>query len=357
MARVPALLNHGQLQTLLLGYTSPVHQFTLSEAALDYLSYAWPHNTLRTYFRVMDQFRDWSGMQHPFPATPQMVLDYFTQRREAGLGPNSVRTEAAALRFIHRCLDFEDPTSHIAVQSIVRGVRRRAIEKNSWKPKRAPAMTAEDLKLLTQRGLDAKHLLRDLRDRAFLLLGFYGAFRQSELCNIRVEHIGEAEHGITIEMGITKTNQLAERDHTKAIPAAGGGMCPVEAVNDWVSKAELSKGYLFRGLTRFGRLREEPHKYSSKPLAHSACNEILRRRVALAGLQRGKPYSVHSLRAGFVTLARHLKAPDHEIQAQTGHTDAASLMIYTRPQDAFKDNAVMQIAAYIQSTYDTGTKP
>ena len=63
---------------------------------------------------------------------------------------------------------------------------------------------------------------------------------------------------------------------------------------------------------------------------------MLKTRPAAAGIENADQYSMHSLRAGYVTFARDLGMTDGQIARQTGHKDLKTLMIYDRPEDALK---------------------
>lgn len=71
------------------------------------------------------------------------------------------------------------------------------IRKTHGKPKdKAPALSLIDLIKMAeflQRGT-----LMDLRNHALLLVGYFGAFRRSELVSICSEHITWSEEGIEI---------------------------------------------------------------------------------------------------------------------------------------------------------------
>lgn len=319
---------------------SPSPRASLSPEAREFLARAFPENTRLTYRRVVLDFRDWSGLAQPFPTSASVVADYLSHRAKAdGLAPSTLTTYASALRFAHLLLGYPDPTKNMVVMGILRGIRRTAQEDRDWAPNRAPAMTLEDLCAMVEVGLD-EMTLRDARDRAFLLVGFFGAFRQSELSAIRLERLRETPEGLLIRMGRTKTDQLDSRGHHKALLPGPPGLCPLAAVREWLTVSEITEGWLFRGVTKGGKLAAPPKnaRYPGR-LSHPTANRILTHRARLAGLDNRR-YSVHSLRAGFITVSRQLGAHDWQIQRQSGHQDVRTLGIYDRPESAFEGNAV-----------------
>ena len=70
---------------------------------------------------------------------------------------------------------------------------------------------------------------------------------------------------------------------------------PVEALREWLLRADIAKGPVFRAIDQWGGLDD-------KALTPQAVNSILKRRVAAAGLDP-KLYSAHGLRAGYLTEA------------------------------------------------------
>src|SRR5438128_10470387 len=85
--------------------------------------------------------------------------------------------------------------------------------------------------------------LRDLRNRALVLLGFAGAFRRSELVALNVEDIEETPEGMLVMLRRSKTDQegLGRR---VAIPR-GEIACPVAALRAWLSAAGITEGAVF----------------------------------------------------------------------------------------------------------------
>ncbi|WP_239292216.1 hypothetical protein [Candidatus Nitrotoga sp. 1052] len=70
-----------------------------------------------------------------------------------------------------------------------------------------------------------------LRDKAFLLTGFAGAFRRSDLVSIQVEDVHFVDEGIVIHLWRRKTDQTGQgRDI--AIPLMRGKYCPVKTITD-----------------------------------------------------------------------------------------------------------------------------
>jgi site-specific recombinase XerD len=184
----------------------------------------------------------------------------------------------------------------------MRGVRR-----TYGKPqRRAAALTTDDV--------------AELRDRALLLLGFAGGFRRSELVSIDCGAVRRCVHGLVIMILKSKSDQ--ESCGRQVVIPYGRMMCPVNALDAWLSASGITDGPVFRQMRKGGRL-------GTNRLSPEAVAEIMKRRVKEVGLDPGC-YSGHSLRAGFVTSAAAAGVPAWRIKAQTGHASDAMVGRYIR---------------------------
>jgi integrase len=173
--------------------------------------------------------------------------------------------------------------------------------------------------------------LRDLRDRALLLIGFAGGFRRSELVGLNCGDVERVRQGIILTLRRSKTDQAAE-GRKIGIPLARGHWCPVGVLEHWLDKSGIVEGALFRPIDRHGRMQ-------AKPLSGEAACLIVKERVHAVGIDPSG-YSGHSLRAGLATSAAQAGVPSWKIRQQTGHTSEAMLSRYIRDGELFIDNAV-----------------
>ena len=108
-------------------------------------------------------------------------------------------------------------------------------------------------------------------------------------------------------------------------------MCPVEALDAWLSASGITDGPVFRQMRKGGRV-------GTNRLSPEAVAAIVKRRVREIGLDPGC-YSGHSLRAGFVTSAAAAGVPAWRIKAQTGHASDAMVGRYIRHAALFDRDA------------------
>lgn len=217
-----------------------------------------------------------------------------------------------------------NPTSSELVKSVLRGLKRV----KSMAQQQAKPLLKEDLIL----ALDATgEGLRDLRDRALLLIGFAGGFRRSELVALTRGDVERVRQGMILTLRRSKTDQTGE-GRKIGIPLARGRWCPVGALEQWLSRSGTTEGALFRPVDRHGRI-------GVQALSGGAVCLVVKERVLAAGIDPSG-YSGHSLRAGLATSAAQAGVPSWKIRRQTGHASDAMLVRYIRDGELFLNNVV-----------------
>jgi integrase len=108
--------------------------------------------------------------------------------------------------------------------------------------------------------------------------------------------------------------------------------CPVRALRAWLAHAAIETGPLFLPVDRHGNVRR-------RRLSGQVVARVVKQRATQAGFESVDMLAGHSLRAGFVTVARENGVPDHAIQRQTGHASTAMLARYDRPKSLWKNAA------------------
>jgi integrase len=176
------------------------------------------------------------------------------------------------------------------------------------------AVTADVLsKLLATCGSES---LRDLRDRAILMLAFAsGGRRRSEVAGLRLEQLsaeapievpdGPPLASLAIHLGRTKTT-TGERDDVVYLTGR-----PVEALDAWIAAAKIDKGSLFRSIGRWGTV-------SRRAVDPQSINAIIKQRAVMAGLDPTE-ISAHGLRSGYLTEAANRGIPLPEAMDQSKH--------------------------------------
>jgi integrase len=163
--------------------------------------------------------------------------------------------------------------------------------------------------------------VRDIRDRALLLVGFAGAFRRSELVAIDAEDVERSTTGMAISIRLSKTDQEG-RGRRVFIPRGHGEICPVAALDRWLAVSRISRGPVFRSVKNGGTVM-------ARRLSGEAVAPVIKQRIRSLGRDASR-YSGHSLRAGFASSAASAAVPTWRIRAQTGHRSESTLALYIR---------------------------
>lgn len=292
---------------------------TDGEAVRDLIEHSVSDSTRVAYASDLKHFAEWGGV---LPAAPEMVAAYVA----AYAGKLSVATitrRVATLSKAHQAMAGSNPCQSALVKATLQGFRR----KHGTAQKQAKALTPEDLFAMLDATGDG---MKDVRDRALLLLGFAGGFRRSELVGLDVADIEHVRQGIIITLRHSKTDQEGA-GRKIGIPHGRTRHCPVAALTDWLTRSGVTEGAIFRPITRHGQLQPER-------LSGDAVSEVIRERLAAAGVDP-EGYSGHSLRAGFATSAAQAGASSLKIRQQTGHASDAMLSRYIRDGELFVGNA------------------
>ncbi|MER9304296.1 site-specific integrase [Mesorhizobium sp. M0496] len=202
------------------------------------------------------------------------------------------------------------------LQSAIKLAVRASVRPRGRKSKKA--VTADVLSALLK--ACAGDRLVDVRDRALLITAFAsGGRRRSEISALRVEQLveeepvpadprnsdGEKLPCLSIRLGRTKTTQA---DSDAFVLLVGR---PVLVLKDWLKRAGVTEGAVFRGVDRWGNLEK-------RALTPQAVNLILKRRVAEAGLDP-QAFSAHGLRSGYLTETARRGIPLPEAMQQSQH--------------------------------------
>src|ERR1700731_2790479 len=158
-------------------------------------------STRKAYGTDFRLFREWCEARgvSALPAAPETVAAYLAAHASISK-PSPLGRRVAAIRYAHKLAGLALPTDAEGVKATMRGIRRTF---GSARVRKAPAVSGKMLGMVAT----APNNLGGIRDRAFLLLGFAGAFRRSELVALDVADIEETETGLLVCIRSSKTDQ------------------------------------------------------------------------------------------------------------------------------------------------------
>jgi integrase len=179
------------------------------------------------------------------------------------------------------------------------------------------------------------------RDRALLLLGFAGAFRRTEICDITWQDLTYKDEGVIVLLRRSKTD-LAGRGRFVGIPyGRSWNTCAVRAMQAWRRQMETTMGDAFTERLPCFVPIQRAGGMLAQPLGEASISRILKDRTAAAGVEGN--FGGRSLRAGFVSTAADLGIPVEVIAKHTRHATMDNVLRYMRVDDPLRRNAASMI--------------
>jgi len=291
-------------------------------------------STRRAYGNDVRRFTEWCSLREitPFPVNIEALLKHLIWMVEQGRKLSTIERAVVSMSLAQDILKQGDSLrSSVELREFLKGLRRRKRREESVKE--APALMLADLKELVGNCDVTKR--RGLRDRALLTIGWFGAFRRSELVALNFGDVREVREGLRVNVRHSKTDQEA-RGAIVGLPRRTDSLCPVQALRarrgalaDESKAATEDSAAVFVALDNRCRLRR---------LAPQAVERVLRTHLG-SGSEARPLWTPHSLRAGFATEAARAGKPIFAIKRQTRHRSLAVLERYMREAETFVGNA------------------
>lgn len=280
-------------------------------------------STRRAYERDVRAFFTWTQATYQqgehFPVDETTVIAFILDQ-VATLRVTTLRRYLASLSVAHQQQGLISPTQAPAVKLLL---RRAQVTQSGWPSNKKAAITQSVLNALLAACDDS---LRGIRDRALLLVGFgAGGRRRDELSRLRVEHLTTIDGGYLLHLPSSKTDQVGQ-GHTVALLGQ-----PAHALRTWLLRADVTQGYVFRGIRNNGQLNDS--------LCGRSINAVVKRHARRAGFDEGR-FGAHSLRAGFITEASARGIPLAETMQLSGHKNLNVAQRYIREGQLLANRAL-----------------
>lgn len=302
--------------------------FQEANAADLYIKSSLSDNTKRAYKIQWEQFSAWCfvrGFEY-LPAKPETVCMFISWMAENKKKSATIARMLSSISKAHRVADFQsnNPVATEIVKDTFSGIKRTI----GTDQDRVDPISVAGLKKIVDMLSDD---MEGFRNRALILVGWFGGFRRSELVNVLRKDVKFLEEGVRVKIAKSKTDQEG-KGFFKSIPIEKDkNYCPVAALRDWLAVAPDSR-YLFCHIDGVSGPTSEGKKLSDKMVAR-----LINRFTAKAELD-GR-FSGHSLRAGFVTAAARAGKSNRAIMKMTGHKSHGMVDRYVRLANEFEDNA------------------
>lgn len=274
----------------------------------------------------------WDPAQREVDPKHGMPTEVATELQDALLlrasgphAPSTVKRRLAHWGTLHRWKGQEGPFHTPSLRAALRLAVRASVRPRQRKSKRAVTRDVLDRLLATCRS----GRLVDTRDLAILLLAFAsGGRRRSEVARLRVEQISDEPAVpldprdpksptlpcVAIQLGRTKTGVADEAGRVLLVGP------PVGALREWLERADIGKGPIFRAIDRWEALED-------RALTPQSINLIIKRRCAMAGLEP-REFSAHGLRSGYLTEAARQGVALPEAMQQSQHRSVQQAASY-----------------------------
>lgn len=288
-----------------------------------YLHAATRENTRRSYQSAIEHFEvTWGGL---LPTTADNVARYLVDHAETH-SINTLKQRLAALAQWHSQQGFPDPTKTPFVRKVLKGIKElHPVQEKQARPLQLDQLSQvikaiDQIALQAAQSNDRGELLRQLRNKALILVGFWRGFRSDELSRLRVENIQVVPNeGMSLFLSRTKSDRQNAGQLYKT-PALSR-LCPVTAYADWISTANLTEGPVFRRINRWGAMADTA-------LNPNSLITLLRHIFTTAELDNPNSYSSHSLRRGFAAFANQNQWDIKSLMEYVGWKDMKSAMRY-----------------------------
>ncbi len=284
--------------------------------------------TLKAYRNDWRDFESWCRA-HQLPSlasTPETVALYIADRAST-LASGTITRRLTSITKAHQAAGFTNSpatTRHFVVGETLKGIRRTIGTAQHGKQ---PLLSADIRRIVASRRED----LLGLRDAALVLVGFAGGFRRSELAGIHMCDLKFSTDGVVVTVRKSKTDQESAGREVGLPFGASQDTCSVRALRQWLDRAGIREGPVFRSVGRYGHV-------SRRGLHRDSIGKLLKRAAARANL-KVDAIGGHSLRAGCVTQCAINGVREFMIMRQTGHKTVATLRRYIRSGEIFRENA------------------
>ena len=237
----------------------------LIEDANSYAENYFSENTRESYelgwktFPSHDMRAEKLGI-HPFATIEKeaLVVLFMVDRTKSGHKITGTKTFMFGILHHFKEHGFFLDMNKPKVKRVITGIRKSVLNR----PTQKTPILLEDLKgMVNSITLEDKYGFYNMcgyRNRAMLLLGFTGAFRESELVVVKHEDLTFSREGIIVLIRKSKEDQEG-KGMEKIIPYGSNGVtCPVRAIKDWLNISQIKSNWIFPKIAYNNIIYDEP---------------------------------------------------------------------------------------------------
>ena len=313
-------MNNKQLEGTQATAIAPTTEATtaIPQPTAELIAKSFAENTLRNHKQALRAFSHWLNGRE---ITDGRLAEYATYLHEQGKAPGTIAIAVSAVKWILKTRNDGTPVELPLTTATLSGIRRAGRERGrgqrnglTWKEVERICAVQEDM-----------GTLHGLRNSAILRVMSDGLLRISEVTELRISDIDDG--GVVIRH--SKTDQEGQGEYLY--------LCDYtcEVVREWLKRAELTEGYLFRRMTPRGdNLYVNKETGEPYPLTHDGVRRIIKQCAARVGLS--DKISGHSARIGSAVSLAQAGASLVDIQVAGRWKDPGMPAHYARAQFAEK---------------------
>ena len=325
-------MNYDELDHFYIGRPVAIQRNSkLTAKARQSIYIARADNTIDAYASDWKDFCDWC-VQHEqeyFPTRAETIVNYINDLADNAKANTIARRVSALTENFDAAGLTDNPCRLPLVKDAVRGIKRM---KGTIQQGKMPILFDDLVDML--RHIEG-HEAEQARDRAILIIGFYGAMRRSEIASLHVEDLQFSRLGLRITVRNAKTDK-AGQGQVISIPAIEDKeIDAVTALQHWLYLSGITSGPVFRGFTKNKTVRK--NAISDKSVAL-----IVKKHVEAVGMDP-QYFGAHSLRHGFATSAAQHQVDERSIMKQTRHKSQSVVRKYIDEADGLINNPVFKI--------------
>uniref|UniRef100_A0ABM5GF58 Uncharacterized protein isoform X1 n=1 Tax=Pogona vitticeps TaxID=103695 RepID=A0ABM5GF58_9SAUR len=282
--------------------------------------------TRRGYSAVSKEFhkfRESVGLDQIWPVPVDHLQQFIISLHRQGLAPGTIQGRLSALAFQAKARGFPDFSSDFRIRKMIEGLYK---ERGRAMDTRAPI----SLELLKGIGHQLGTICRDEYEvslfRAAALVMFFAALRISEVvaggkgdrsrAALQMADVQNEDGAMRLHIRRSKTDQWGKGAWVTLAPCHDVGLCPVRAMEEYLTKRGAEPGYLFI------------HRDSS-PLTKYQFWKLTEEALRKEGAQ-GQRFGTHSFRIGAASTAAVLGYQPMDIK-RIGRWASKSYRRYIRP--------------------------
>jgi len=293
----------------------------------DQVKYSRAENTLKSYkkdFGTYEYFCEQKS-RDPFKLDYEVITAYLKilQNQQHINKFSTIKRHLFAINYFYNEKNLEFDTKNKSLVKALDTISKKMIQSVDKTP---PLLMVDLDKIIDEINYEIeknKFRLINYRDKALILIAWYGAFRRSEVANLEINNVKKVNNGLLIKLNKSKNDQKGKKGG-KPIPRKKTkkrlNHCPENAYQDWIKISEITSGRIFRHIDSSNKLIHET--LSDKSVAN-----IIKKWAKKSNILEDK-LSGHSFRSGYATELAMRGASIEEIMEITHHSSESTAKGY-----------------------------